>query len=375
MMNKSEDVYLLGGLDAEMLAIRWLLDVCKKKYVDKALSWENSFLSKYQEDYSQKNETKNYIALELKDDLKEDKTFNVVHLDHHGYLIRTNQIFFSRDRSGSYATLIQVAMRIMGLKDGPQKHDLDSYQKFLMPILDGFFPRMWDSSQLKEENQATREKLFSNVSLNFEDKSTNLEKENPLQLKKEIAMRLSSIALEDESAIFGFQVHEAPNMDDPAPFTPWAFIKYFKANDQKSFSTPPSKANGQSNGGAYSRLSFPFITVCKTQQQMNSQNDLRIKSLRSSVENSAKYPWGVFWYSRPPDHPVSIAYYGHHLDYWLGPLLRQQNFRGGADFQIWWNRHPKGGQLAEGYLGASGLVASELEEIFPWIKGVNHDPK
>ena len=71
-------IFLLGGYDLEMLAIKELLDSKGIRYYDKSLSW-GAKLSQYKEFFNDKDY---FYAIELEEDVQPPKYYKLI--DHHG---------------------------------------------------------------------------------------------------------------------------------------------------------------------------------------------------------------------------------------------------------------------------------------------------
>lgn len=78
-------LFLLGGVDLEMGAICDVLTECGEFFIDKKLSWENAFVSKYADELLEYGATDYTIyGVELIED--RDLPLNYVKLDHHNEL-------------------------------------------------------------------------------------------------------------------------------------------------------------------------------------------------------------------------------------------------------------------------------------------------
>lgn len=83
----SDRIFLLGGHDLEMQAIRELLDKLRIRYADKKLGWGNALLSEYRDildEYAGKPDCTIY-GIELKEDVPPPS--NYVRIDHHNDFI------------------------------------------------------------------------------------------------------------------------------------------------------------------------------------------------------------------------------------------------------------------------------------------------
>ena len=77
-------LFLIGGVDLEMVAIRRLLEQENTLYADHKLTWENSSLSSYKDElilYS--GDGWDVYGIELKNDMP-DVPENYHEIDHHG---------------------------------------------------------------------------------------------------------------------------------------------------------------------------------------------------------------------------------------------------------------------------------------------------
>ena len=74
-------IFLLGGMDLEMLSIKEILQENGVKYVDKNLSW-GAKLSEYKDIINKANEYDKIYGIELIEDIKTPK--NYIAIDHHG---------------------------------------------------------------------------------------------------------------------------------------------------------------------------------------------------------------------------------------------------------------------------------------------------
>lgn len=105
----SDRIFLLGGHDLEMQAIRELLDKLRIRYADKNLGWGNALLSEYHDildEYAGKPDCTIY-GIELKEDVPPPS--NYVRIDHH------NDFF---DRPSSIEQVLSV------LNITPDRHQL-----------------------------------------------------------------------------------------------------------------------------------------------------------------------------------------------------------------------------------------------------------
>lgn len=83
MNDKDRFIFLLGGADLEMCAIRQLLDQNGYRYYDKHLRWENACLSAYRKeitDYTG-DDTPLWVGIELQEDMNFPS--NYISIDHH----------------------------------------------------------------------------------------------------------------------------------------------------------------------------------------------------------------------------------------------------------------------------------------------------
>jgi len=80
-MNLNKRIFLLGGIDLEMIAIKKILEKYNLYYKNKELSWENAKLSQY-EQYLNDNDS--FFGIELDEDITPPKYYTKI--DHHNTL-------------------------------------------------------------------------------------------------------------------------------------------------------------------------------------------------------------------------------------------------------------------------------------------------
>lgn len=131
-------IFLLGGYDLEMITIRDILDERGISYVDKALQWQDAFLSKYSkelETYSRCKKTTIY-GIELKEDITLPQ--NYISIDHHN------------DKSSLLSSLEQVAKVL--------KYDMNQWQNLVAANDRGYIPAMIRMGASQEQINDIRKK-------------------------------------------------------------------------------------------------------------------------------------------------------------------------------------------------------------------------
>ena len=134
MIMNEKYIFLLGGIDLEMLEIQNILNANGIKYYNKSLTWENASWKVYKDITNKKHDTPIFVGIELQD--KSFRPSKSIDIDHHSF------------ESIKPSSIEQVA-KLLGVK-------LNRWQMLVAANDSGYIAGMDDICATKKEKQKIR---------------------------------------------------------------------------------------------------------------------------------------------------------------------------------------------------------------------------